>query len=219
MKKFLRFIGILFMGITAAITLLGGAGTTCAALWPAKYDMETLLPYQWLYILYVLVGIFIGILGIRATIDLIKGKKNAESAALVALILGIVTGGTHMLTSRALRGSSKPVDFIVYFTIITLVIFLLFRLPRYREMALFEKDTTDSSGAAGGLTAIVAGLLVLSVQMWAGPTHTMDGINYADAFHNALFICGSILILLGIGLISKSVLFHHSPASLEKMIS
>ena len=64
--------------------------------------METLLPYQWLYILYVLVGIFIGILGIRATIDLIKGKENAESAALVALILGIVTGGTHMLTSRAL---------------------------------------------------------------------------------------------------------------------
>ncbi len=181
--------------------------------------METLLPYQWLYILYVLVGIFIGILGIRATIDLIKGKKNAESAALVALILGIVTGGTHMLTSRALRGSSKPVDFIVYFTIITLVIFLLFRLPRFREMALFEKDTTDSSGAAGGLTAIVAGLLVLSVQMWAGPTHTMDVINYADAFHNALFICGSILILLGIWLISKSVLFHHSPASLEKMIS
>ena len=219
MKRFLRFIGILFMGITAAITLLGGAGTTCAALWPAKYDMETLLPYQWLYILYVLVGIFIGILGIRATIDLIKGKKNAESAALVALILGIVTGGTHMLTSRALRGSSKPVDFIVYFTIITLVIFLLFRLPRYREMALFEKDTTDSSGAAGGLTAIVAGLLVLSVQMWAGPTHIMDGINYADAFHNTLFICGSILILLGIGLISKSVLFHHSPASLEKMVS
>lgn len=219
MKRFLRFIGILFMGITAAITLLGGAGTTCAALWPAKYDMETLLPYQWLYILYVLVGIFIGILGIRATIDLIKGKENAESAALVALILGIVTGGTHMLTSRALRGSSMPVDFIVYFTIITLVIFLLFRLPRFREMVLFKKDTTDSSGAAGGLTAIVAGLLVLSVQMWAGPTHIMDGINYADAFHNTLFICGSILILLGIGLISKSVLFHHSPASLEKMVS
>lgn len=218
MKRFLRFIGILFMGITAAITLLGGAGTTCAALWPAKYDMETLLPYQWLYILYVLVGIFIGILGIRATIDLIKGKENAESAALVALILGIV-GGTHMLTSRVLRGSSMPVDFIVYFTIITLVIFLLFRLPRFREMVLFEKDTTDSSGAAGGLTAIVAGLLVLSVQMWAGPTHIMDGINYADAFHNTLFICGSILILLGIGLISKSVLFHHSPASLEKMVS
>ena len=32
--KFLLFIGIALMGLTAAFTLLGGAGTTCAAINP-----------------------------------------------------------------------------------------------------------------------------------------------------------------------------------------
>ena len=31
-EKILRFFGILFMGITAAVTLLSGVGTTCVAL-------------------------------------------------------------------------------------------------------------------------------------------------------------------------------------------
>ena len=219
MKKFLRFIGILLMGITAAVTLLSGVGTTCVALNPAQYDsMKAIASFQWLYILYVVVGIAIGILGIRATIKLIKGNEEAEKSVLIALILGIVTGGIHMITSRALRGSSMPLDFIVYITIFTLIIFLLFRLPKLRELALFEKGTVDESGAAGGLTAIVIGLLFLSVQMWAGPTHLLDGVNYADAFHNALLFIGSAIILFGVGWISKSVLLQRTPASLEQIV-
>jgi hypothetical protein len=39
MGKFLRFVGILLMGLTAAFTIMGGAGTTCVALaaenWPS----------------------------------------------------------------------------------------------------------------------------------------------------------------------------------------
>jgi hypothetical protein len=220
MKKSLRFLGILFMGITAAVTLLSGVGTTCVALDPASYDsMKAIAQFQWLYILYVVVGVAIGILGIQATIKLVKGDQNAEKSVLLALILGIVTGGVHMITSRALRGSSLPLDYIVYITIFTLLIFLLFRLPKLRELALFEKGTVDESGAAGGLTAIVVGLLFLSVQMWAGPTHLLDGVNYADAFHNAMLFIGGLIILIGIGLISKSVLFQRTPASLEQIIS
>ena len=52
--KFLRFIGIVLMALTGGFTLLGGAGTTCAALFPTKYDsMTALAPFQWLYILFV----------------------------------------------------------------------------------------------------------------------------------------------------------------------
>ena len=62
MKKFLRFIGVLFMGITAAVTLIGGVGTTCVALNPTAYDsMKAIASYQWLYILYVLIGVALGI--------------------------------------------------------------------------------------------------------------------------------------------------------------
>lgn len=209
MKKFLRFVGILFMGITAAVTLLGGVGTTCVALDATKYDsIKAIANYQWLYIAYVVIGVALGVLGIRATIQLIRAKKGAEKSALWILVSGVVIGVVHILTSRALRGSSMPVDGVVYINVLTLVIFLLFQLPKVREMSLFKTETADDAAAAGGMTAFVAGLLVLSVQMWAGATHLIDGINYADAFHNALLVIGSVFVLLGIALIAKSVLFQ-----------
>lgn len=76
LTKFLRFLGILFMSLTAAFTILGGIGTSCAALFPTKWEsMAPLASYQWLYILYVLVTTAIGMLEIRAVVMLAKGKK------------------------------------------------------------------------------------------------------------------------------------------------
>ncbi|MFN2112620.1 MAG: hypothetical protein ACK2TT_05850 [Anaerolineales bacterium] len=205
MRKFLRLIGILMMGITAAVTLLGGVGTTCVALNPTNYEsMKAIASLQWLYILYVLIGVALGVLGIRATIWLAKGKAGGEKSALLVLIGGVVVGGIHMATSRALRGSSMPVDGVVYITVLTLVVFLLFELPKVKGMALFEKDSPDTGDKAGGITAIVIGLLVLGVQYWAGPTHLMDGVNYADAFHQALAAVGSCAVLLGSWQIARS---------------
>jgi hypothetical protein len=208
MKKFLRFIGILLMGITSVVTIIGGAGTTCVALDAVKYGPKfaPIANYQWLYILYVVVGIGLGIMGIRATIRLIKGREKAEKWALVILVAGVVVGAIHMTTSRALRGSSMPVDGVVYITLITLVVFLLFRLPKVREMALFQKDLSEDGSVSGGMTSIIAAALVLSVQMWAIPDHLLNGINYADAFHNALLWIGSGLFVVGIGLLTKGLL-------------
>lgn len=204
MKKFLRFIGILFMGITAAVTLIGGVGTTCVALNPTAYEsMKAIADYQWLYILYVLVGVALGVLGIRSTIQLARKKAGAEKTSLYILFAGVLIGLIHMWTSRALRGSSMPVDGVVYITVLTLIIFLIYRNPQIREMGLFEEDAAGSSDAAGGLTAFVIGTLVLTVQVWAGPTHFISGINYADAFHNAMLIVGISIMLYGIGLFSR----------------
>ena len=213
MSKFLRFIGILFMGLTAALTLLSGVGTTCVALDAAQYDgMEAIAQYQWLYIFYVLAAVAIGVIGIRATIALVRGKPKAYRDALIALTLGIVTGGIHIATSRALRGSSMPLDFIVYATVLTLVIFLLFSIPKLRELVDFERETDNVAGAAGGMAAIVAGMLFLSVHMWAGPTHIFDGVNLADAFHTAMMVSGGMLVLLGIGLLSRAALKDTLPS-------
>ena len=57
------------MSLTAGFTVLGGAGTSCAALAPTNWEsMAPLAPFQWLYILYVILTIAIGILGIRAVV-------------------------------------------------------------------------------------------------------------------------------------------------------
>jgi hypothetical protein len=216
MRKFLRFLGILFMGITAAVTLLGGVGTTCVALNPSSYDsMKAIAPYQWLYILYVLIGVGLGIMGIRSVIQLIKGKPRAEDTALIILIAGVMVGGIHMVTSRALRGSSMPVDGVVYITLLTLILFLVFRLPKVREMDLFQNSTDVENDNAGGVTAVVIGLLVLGVQHWAGPTHMLNGTNFADAFHGAMLIIGSASILLGSILIIKKQVSRTRPLIFE----
>lgn len=214
MGKFLRFFGILLMGLTAALTILSGVGTTCVALDAAKYDgMEAIAQYQWLYILYVLAAVVIGVMGIRAVIALVRGKANGYRDALIALVLGVVVGGIHMATSRALRdtGSSMPLDFIVYATVITLIVFLIFRIPGVWEKVNFERESDNTSGTAGDMALIVAGMLFLSVHMWAGPTHIFDGINLADAFHTSMMTVGGVLILLGIGLLAYAVLKDTQP--------
>ncbi|MCP4139236.1 MAG: hypothetical protein GY755_02910 [Chloroflexi bacterium] len=206
MGKFLRFIGILFMGLTSAVTILGGVGTTCVALDATKYDgMEAIAQYQWLYIFYVLATTAIGILGIRATIALVKGKEKSYKDALIVLISGVVIGVIHIITSRALRGGSMPVDMVVYATVITLVIFLILGLPKVKDLVGFEKGGDNGKTAAGGMTSIVMGMLFLSVQMWAGPTHIFDGVNLADHFHTQMLISGAAFFTIGLGLLVYAI--------------
>lgn len=201
-SKVLRFIGILFMGFTAVFTLLGGAGTSCAALNPTNWEsMAPLAPYQWLYILYVIITIAIGVLGVRAVVLLIKARNNAYRSALVALIAGIVVGVIHITTSRALRGSSMPVDAVVYITVLTLVIFLLFRIPGIWKGVDFSKAPKKEGKKSGGAAAIVVAAFVLTIQFWMAPTHTWNGTNYADAFNTSMLGCGAVILLVGVALL------------------
>ena len=163
--------------------------------------MAKIAPMQWLYILYVLVTTAIGVLGIRAVVMLAKGKKGAYKAALLALVLGLVVGVLHMITSRALRGSSMPVDGIVYITMLTLVIFLVFRIPAIWAGVDYEKAPRKEGKKSGGAAAIVVGVLCLTIQFFMAPTHTWGGVNYADAFHATMTIVGGLLTLSGTGLL------------------
>lgn len=200
--KLLRIIGIIFMSLTAAVTLLAGIGTTCVALNPTGFGdtFAGIAPFQWLYILFVLITVAIGVLGIRATVLLVRGKKNAYRNTLIALISGIVIGGIHMFASRSLRGNSMPVDGVVYVTVLTLIIFLIFRIPKIWQGVNFEKPATQNDGGrnAASFALIASGLLTLTIQFPMAPTHTINGINYADAWHATLSVIGSILILIGI---------------------
>lgn len=199
--KALRFTGILFMALTGGFTLLGGIGTSCAALAPTKYDsMAALAPFQWLYILFVLVGTALGVMGIRATIMLIRGADKSYRDALMVLLAGAVAGFIHIFASRALRGKSMPVDAVVYTTVLTLVLFLLFRIPGIWQGVDFTKGGRNAGGPAAGAAAILLGIMTLTIQYTMASTHTWHGVNYADAFNTAMTLTGSVLTLFGLGL-------------------
>lgn len=199
--KFLRFIGIVLMGLTGGFTLLGGIGTSCAALFPTKYEsMAALAPFQWLYILFVITGIAIGVWGIWATVKLVRGTPDSYKMSLQTLISGTVIGWIHIFMSQMLRGKSMPVDAVVYTTVLTLVIFLLFRIPFIWQGVNFEKGNTKSNLPAGGAAATMLGIMTLTIQYTMGSTHTWGGVNYADAFNTSMTVVGAGLLLLGAGL-------------------
>ena len=196
--KFLRFLGILLMSITAGFTILGGVGTSCAAFAPRNWDsMAPLASAQWLYILYVLLTTAIGVYGIRAVVLLVKGTQNAYKTALTALIAGVVVGGIHIATSRAIRGASMPVDMVVGITILTLIVFLLFRIPYIWAGVDYAKAPKKERKAAGGGAAILLAALCFTIQFGMASTHTWNGVNYADAFNTSMTVSGLALVVMG----------------------
>ena len=200
--KTLRYTGIVLMSLTAAFTLMGGAGTTCVALNPTGFSgsFSGIASFQWLWVLFVLFGIAVGIMGVRAVVLLVKGMNNAYRATLTALLLGTVLNTLHMFASRALRGASMPVDAVLYMNVLTLLIFLFFRIPGIWQGVNFERPAGDhQSGRHDAAVALVAvGLLALTIQFLMGPTHTINGINYADVWHITLSIIGGNLITGGV---------------------
>jgi hypothetical protein len=199
--KFLRFLGIVLMGLTGGFTLLGGIGTFCAAVFPQKYaSMAGLIPFQWLYIPFMLGTIAIGVWGVWGTIKLIKGTSDSYLMSIRALIAGVLLGGFHIYMSRMLRGKSMPVDAVVYTTVFTLAIFLLFKIPAIWQGVDFAKARASDNQKAGGASAILLGLLTLTIQYTMGSTHTWGGVNYADAFNTSMTAIGIALLLLGAGM-------------------
>jgi len=203
--KTLRFIGILLMGITALFTIAGGLGTTCVALNPTGFgeSMALLAPFQWLYIIFVIATTAIGIMAARAVFLLAKSRPNSYRYTVIALVLGIVVGAIHMLVSRSLRGKSMPVDGVVYTTVLTLIIFLIFRLPKIWQGVDFTSgNPNDKTGMMSAtITLLVTGILTLTVQYWAGPTHTWGGTNWAAAFLVTNTMLGLGQILGGVALL------------------
>lgn len=152
-----------------------------------------------LALLPILVTLAIGVMGVRAIVLLVQGKKNAYRYSLIAMILGLVVGGIHMAVSRALRGSSMPVDAVVYTTVLTLVVFLLFRIPGVLQGVDFEKPAGDKKTGknAAAIALAATGLLALTIQFLMAPTHTIGGVNYADVWHATFTVIGAGLILAG----------------------
>jgi hypothetical protein len=212
MGKLLRFVGIILMGLTAAFTIMGGAGTTCVALAAENYpSMEALAPYKWLYLIFVIATVAIGVMMARATYLLVKRRHNAYRYTIISLVLGIIVGVIHMVVSRNLRGSSMPVDAVTYAAVLTLIVFLIFRIPAVWEKVDFTQAPRGDNETAGGAAAIATSLLAFSIQYLMASTHTFSGVNYGNAFQTSMSILSWGLVLGGIAMIVVAQLRPKQP--------
>lgn len=202
--KGLRNLAIVLMGITTFFTLSSGAGTVCVALAAERFGeaMAPLVPYKWVYLLFVILTLAVGVMGVRAMVMLVRGRKGAFHFTISTLIAGILVGGIHITVSRALRSKSMPTDPVVYTTLLTLVLFLILRLPPLREKIDFEKGEqgAQTNTLAAAITLLACGILALAIPVWAGPSHTFDstGINWANAWATFMNAFGALLCLAGL---------------------
>jgi hypothetical protein len=196
----LRVVAIIFMGLTGVMNLLGGIGTVCAAFLTENFpSMMAIWDYRWLYQSLIIVTILIGLGGIWATIRLAKGGLNAYRNAVMLLGVGTLVGAIHYYASMTLRGSAAPANMKLYINIFTLLVFLLLSLPGIRERVAFERSGSDSLGqTAGGLAAVIIGVVVLSTSYWVGASHFYEGVNWTYVLKEFLIGCGLGSMGLGV---------------------
>ena len=94
----LKIFAIVFMGLTAAMNVLGGSGTICAAFLTKQFPpMWVFIDYQWLYQTLMITTILTGIAGIWAIFKLGKRKENAYRNAVIILAVGIASTASRYL--------------------------------------------------------------------------------------------------------------------------
>ena len=193
------------MALTVAFNLLGGIGTSCVALNPMGWSpaMAKLAPYQWLYILLMIVATAAAIWGIVVTVALARGKPNAYRDALIVLIISALAAGVQTFVSQALRGNGAPQNMRFYFTLFTLAVMLLFRLPPiWKAIGGFRRGGPRDFAAPAGLAAFAGGLVALTTPLWAFPTHIgPDGANWVSVLRTPLLAGGIFLATLGVALV------------------
>jgi len=200
----LRVIAVILMGLTVLFTLMAGAGTTCVAFAAEKFgSMAVLVPYKWLYQLFVVVSLATGVWGIPVLISLVRGGAKAYRNAMIVLVIGAVTSGVHMSVSQAVRGASAPANMRFYITAFTLFIFLLLRLPPlWARIDFTQSMKSGAKKAAGGAALIVCGMVLLTTYFWTAPTHLAIWI---DVLRGPILAGGWGMLLAGSGLLASAV--------------
>ncbi len=206
--KILRVIAILLMAMTAAMNILGGAGTTCVAFFTKNYPPYWVLikpvDYRWLYQTFVITTLVVGIVGIAVLVGLIRGGKHAYRNTLIVLGIGTVLNAVHYFTSLAVIGKAAPANVVFYINFFTLLVFLILAIPALRALVDFSISGKNADKlAGGGVAALVAGVVILSTPMWVGASHVYMGSNWVDVLSLPIYVSGTILALGGMSLLAR----------------
>jgi hypothetical protein len=201
--RVLRTIAIILIGTTAAANVLGGVGKVCAAFMTRQFPpLWALLDYQWLYQVIMVATLVAGLAGVWTVIGLARGGDKVVRNAIVVLLLAMLVAGVNVYASLMLREKAAPTDMRLYFMIFTLVFISLTRLPGLRDRVDFSKNAPPLDKAtSAGLAAIMAGLVVLFVGVWAGPSHMHAGENWVSVLQLPLTLTGGGLLAGGLALL------------------
>jgi len=207
--KILRITAIILMGLASAMMVLGGIGTICIAFWPEKYpSLAMMAKVKPIFQIAAILTILAGLLGIWITIRLRHFTRRNYLYAVLILLLSLATAGVKMYFSSKLRGSVAPTNIRFYLSLIVLIYFLILRIPGLWDKVRKTTKPDDEGNAGASVAAIIGGALTLTVQYWAGPTHILGGVNYADVWHTQLAIIGWALLLGGMAFITLRLFGH-----------
>lgn len=200
-SRWLRVLGLVLLGLTVALTLLGGIGTSCVAFAAENFGprMAALIPVKPIFQMLVVLSVGTGLFGLVATVRLGRGWRGAYRLTLIFLLAGLLTSGIQMYFSATLRGSTAPNNFRVYLTALTLVFMLALRLPGLWERTGFGgSGVSGAPGAGAGIALAITGLVTLTTPLWAGPSHMIDGANTVDVLLWPLILIGAGLLTAGV---------------------
>jgi hypothetical protein len=204
--KGLRIAAIVLMGMTAAMNVVGGSGTVCAAFIKRFSIVLGVYEYQWLYQIFLFTAIIIGLFGIWGTVKLVKGSEKAFTNAVIILVVGTLLSGAHYFASMSIRGAAAPANVKFYINVLTLIFFLVLMLPSIRDQVDFSAPGgKGDSAAAGGLTAFISGLIVLTVFIWAGPSHTYLGESWVEIYETEILVTGALLVFGGLASMIRGI--------------
>ncbi len=201
LSRFLRLITIILLSLTAAMTLLGGVGTTCVAFKAEEFGprMAALIPVKPVFQVLVFVSIAAAVFGIYSIVRLAKNRPGAFNQTAIFLLVGAVSSAVQYYYSFTLRGSTAPNSMRLYLTVFTLVVFLLMRLLKLFGRGGVEpgKGSTGAMRAAGGAAFVLSGLTVLTTPWWAASTHWINNMNTVNVLFWPLVTVGAGMVLCG----------------------
>lgn len=210
LTRILRGIAIALFALTAVFTLLGGFGTSCVAFKAENFGprMAALIPVKPIFQVLVVISIAAAIFGIYTTVMLIRSKKNGYTYSLIFLLVGLIASGIQFYYSATLRGSTAPNNVRLYLTGLTLLVFLVLRIP-----GIWQKSGLDVNGNGGsgmkpvaGASLFLTGLLTLTTPLWGAPTHVIDGFNTVNVLLWPLLLAGALQIATSLWLLRQGIL-------------
>jgi hypothetical protein len=206
--KLLRTAGIIFFGLATLMNLLGGIGTTCAAFFTSDYPTFAALieeGMQWLYQGLVITTVLVGIIGIWIIVQLTRGTKTAYRHAVIVLACGTILAGIQYYSSMQLFGKAAPANVKFYSNVLALILFLIFLIPNIREVINYSRGESGvDRDTAGGLAAIVLGVILLTTHVWAAPSHTYQGENWVNLLRAPIVVSGLVLTGGGSALVMRA---------------